>query len=155
MGRGRPVTIHSEKGDYWPGSSAAQRNHHRVIRLGVWEKSPPIHCGVNDAKTKHFFDNRYGTGQSTIDGIIRATNRLLAGSIFVICGYGWCGQRSPAGKAWGDVVIASEPLSPGGGDGRLPGPAHGQKRPRSTLCSGRDIRSSARNIFRHGWGHRR
>jgi adenosylhomocysteinase len=47
---------------------------------------------VNDAKTKHFFDNRYGTGQSTIDGILRATNRLLAGSIFVVCGYGWCGR---------------------------------------------------------------
>jgi len=47
---------------------------------------------VNDAKTKHFFDNRYGTGQSTIDGILRATNRLLAGSTFVVCGYGWCGR---------------------------------------------------------------
>jgi adenosylhomocysteinase len=47
---------------------------------------------VNDAKTKHFFDNRYGTGQSTMDGIIRATNRLIAGSNFVVCGYGWCGK---------------------------------------------------------------
>jgi adenosylhomocysteinase len=47
---------------------------------------------VNDAKTKHLFDNRYGTGQSTIDGIIRSTNRLLAGSMFVVCGYGWCGR---------------------------------------------------------------
>jgi len=47
---------------------------------------------VNDAMTKHFFDNRYGTGQSTIDGVIRATNRLIAGSTFVICGYGWCGR---------------------------------------------------------------
>ncbi len=47
---------------------------------------------VNDAATKHFFDNRYGTGQSTIDGIVRATNRLLAGSNFVVCGYGWCGK---------------------------------------------------------------
>ena len=47
---------------------------------------------VNDAKTKHLFDNRYGTGQSTIDGIVRSTNRLLAGSIFVVCGYGWCGR---------------------------------------------------------------
>jgi len=47
---------------------------------------------VNDADTKHFFDNRYGTGQSTIDGIVRATNRLLAGSVFVVCGYGWCGR---------------------------------------------------------------
>jgi len=47
---------------------------------------------VNDAKTKHLFDNRYGTGQSTVDGIIRATNKLLAGSHFVVCGYGWCGR---------------------------------------------------------------
>jgi adenosylhomocysteinase len=47
---------------------------------------------VNDADTKHFFDNRYGTGQSTVDGIVRATNRLLAGSVFVVCGYGWCGR---------------------------------------------------------------
>jgi adenosylhomocysteinase len=47
---------------------------------------------VNDAATKHLFDNRYGTGQSTIDGILRATNRLLAGSVFVVSGYGWCGR---------------------------------------------------------------
>jgi adenosylhomocysteinase len=47
---------------------------------------------VNDAQTKHLFDNRYGTGQSTIDGIIRSTNKLLAGSNFVVCGYGWCGR---------------------------------------------------------------
>ncbi len=47
---------------------------------------------VNDAQTKHMFDNRYGTGQSTVDGIIRATNTLMAGSRFVVCGYGWCGR---------------------------------------------------------------
>src|SRR5262245_21595001 len=47
---------------------------------------------VNDAQTKHFFDNRYGTGQSTIDGVIRATNILLAGRKVVVCGYGWCGK---------------------------------------------------------------
>lgn len=47
---------------------------------------------VNDAQTKHFFDNRYGTGQSTIDGVLRATNRLISGSTFVVCGYGWCGR---------------------------------------------------------------
>lgn len=55
---------------------------------------------VNDAYTKHFFDNRYGTGQSTLDGIIRATNVLMAGSNFVVCGYGWCG-RGVANKARG------------------------------------------------------
>jgi len=69
---------------------------------------------VNDACTKHFFDNRYGTGQSTIDGIIRATNRLLAGSVFVVCGYGWCG-RGVAMRAQGmgaNVVITEvDPLT--------------------------------------------
>jgi adenosylhomocysteinase len=47
---------------------------------------------VNDAMTKHFFDNRYGTGQSTVDGIVRATNILLAGKTFIVAGYGWCGR---------------------------------------------------------------
>jgi adenosylhomocysteinase len=68
---------------------------------------------VNDAKTKHLFDNRYGTGQSTIDGIIRATNRLIAGSTFVVAGYGWCG-RGVAMRARGmgaDVIITEvDPL---------------------------------------------
>ena len=66
-----------------------------VVRLKSMEAQNklmfPI-VAVNDAMTKHFFDNRYGTGQSTIDGIIRATNRLMAGSNFVICGFGWCGR---------------------------------------------------------------
>ncbi|MGA3084804.1 MAG: adenosylhomocysteinase [Thermodesulfobacteriota bacterium] len=81
-----------------------------VIRLrSMAEKKVlayPI-VAVNDANTKHLFDNRYGTGQSTIDGIIRATNRLLAGSTLVICGYGWCG-RGVAMRAKGmgaDVII--------------------------------------------------
>ena len=64
---------------------------------------------VNDAQTKHFFDNRYGTGQSTIDGIIRATNRLLAGSIFVIAGYGWCGRGlAMRAKGMGANVVVTE-----------------------------------------------
>jgi len=66
-----------------------------VIRLKSMEKKGvlkyPI-IAVNDAKTKHFFDNRYGTGQSTIDGILRSTNILLAGKKFVVLGYGWCGR---------------------------------------------------------------
>jgi len=66
-----------------------------IIRLRNLEKSGklmyPI-IAVNDADTKHLFDNRYGTGQSTIDGVMRATNRLIAGSQFVVCGYGWCGR---------------------------------------------------------------
>ncbi|GMR04941.1 MAG: adenosylhomocysteinase [Thermodesulfobacteriota bacterium] len=64
---------------------------------------------VNDAATKHFFDNRYGTGQSTLDGILRATNRLLAGSNFVVCGYGWCGKGlSMRAKGMGASVIVTE-----------------------------------------------
>jgi len=68
---------------------------------------------VNDAMTKHLFDNRYGTGQSTLDGIIRATNRLIAGSVFVVCGYGWC-SRGVAMRARGmgaNVIITEvDPL---------------------------------------------
>jgi len=66
-----------------------------VIRLRSMAKDGVLKfpvISVNDANTKHFFDNRYGTGQSTIDGILRATNRLLAGSVFVVAGYGWCGR---------------------------------------------------------------
>jgi len=64
---------------------------------------------VNDARTKHFFDNRYGTGQSTIDGIIRATNRLLAGTNFVVCGYGWCGKGlAMRARGMGANVIVTE-----------------------------------------------
>ncbi|MFH1114295.1 MAG: adenosylhomocysteinase [Pseudomonadota bacterium] len=64
---------------------------------------------VNDSDTKHFFDNRYGTGQSTIDGILRATNRLIAGSIFVVSGYGWCGRGLAARAAgMGARVVVTE-----------------------------------------------
>ena len=64
---------------------------------------------VNDAKTKHFFDNRYGTGQSTLDGILRATNVLLAGANFVIAGYGWCGRGlAIRAKGAGAQVIICE-----------------------------------------------
>ena len=64
---------------------------------------------VNDAKTKHFFDNRYGTGQSTLDGIIRLTNRLLAGRTLVVSGYGWCGKGlAMRAKGMGARVIVCE-----------------------------------------------
>jgi adenosylhomocysteinase len=83
-----------------------------VIRLrsmaekGVLEY--PI-VAVNDAMTKHLFDNRYGTGQSTIDGILRATNRLIAGSNFVVCGYGWCGRGvALRARGMGANVIVTE-----------------------------------------------
>jgi len=69
---------------------------------------------VNDASTKHFFDNRYGTGQSTIDGILRATNRLIAGSTFVVCGYGWCGKglaMRARGMGASVIVVEVDPLA--------------------------------------------
>lgn len=83
-----------------------------VIRLRSMEASKvlsyPI-VAVNDADTKHFFDNRYGTGQSTIDGIIRATNTLLAGSTLVVCGYGWCGRGvAMRARGLGASVIVTE-----------------------------------------------
>jgi len=70
-----------------------------VIRLRAMDEKGDLKypiIAVNDAYTKHLFDNRYGTGQSSIDGILRATNVLLAGKRFVVCGYGWCGR----GIAW-------------------------------------------------------
>lgn len=64
---------------------------------------------VNDSMTKHFFDNRYGTGQSTLDGIIRATNKLIAGSVFVVAGYGWCGKGlAMRARGMGANVIVTE-----------------------------------------------
>lgn len=64
---------------------------------------------VNDANTKHFFDNRYGTGQNTIDGILRATNILIAGSVFVVCGFGWCGKGiALRARGMGANVIVTE-----------------------------------------------
>lgn len=81
-----------------------------VIRLAAMLKEGMLKIpamAVNDSQTKHMFDNRYGTGQSTIDGIIRATNVLLAGKKFVVAGYGWCG-RGLAGRARGmgaDVIV--------------------------------------------------
>ncbi len=64
---------------------------------------------VNDAMTKHFFDNRYGTGQSTLDGIIRATNMLIAGKVFVVAGYGWCGRGlAQKARGMGANVIVTE-----------------------------------------------
>lgn len=70
-------------------------------------KFPAI--AVNDAQTKHLFDNRYGTGQSTLDGIIRATNRLLAGRVVVVIGYGWCGKGTAMrAKGMGANVIVTE-----------------------------------------------
>jgi len=83
-----------------------------VIRLRSMAAGGVLHypiIAVNDAKTKHFFDNRYGTGQSTLDGILRATNVLLAGMNFVIAGYGWCGRGlATRAKGAGAKVIITE-----------------------------------------------
>ncbi len=83
-----------------------------VIRLKALAKEKallfPV-IAVNNSKTKHFFDNRYGTGQSTIDGILRATNMLIAGSTVVVAGYGWCGRGLAArAKGMGANVIVTE-----------------------------------------------
>ncbi|HUS57985.1 MAG TPA: adenosylhomocysteinase [Planctomycetota bacterium] len=87
-----------------------------VIRLKSMEKNGVLNypiIAVNNADTKHLFDNRYGTGQSSIDGIIRATNFLLAGTTFVVCGYGMCG-RGAASRAHGAganvIVVEVDPL---------------------------------------------
>src|SRR6187431_135449 len=83
-----------------------------VIRLKAMEADGALAfpvIAVNDARTKHLFDNRYGTGQSTIDGIIRATNVLLAGRTFVVAGYGWCGRGvAMRAKGHGAHVVVTE-----------------------------------------------
>ncbi len=87
-----------------------------VIRLKAMAKNKvlgyPI-VAVNDSETKHLFDNRYGTGQSTLDGIMRATNRLFAGSTVVVCGYGWCGRgiaRRASGMGAKVIVTEIDPI---------------------------------------------
>jgi len=83
-----------------------------VIRLQAMAKEGVLRypvIAINDAMTKHFFDNRYGTGQSTIDGILRATNILLAGCTFVVAGYGWCGRGlATRARGLGANVIVTE-----------------------------------------------
>src|SRR5690606_15376680 len=83
-----------------------------VIRLKALAKSGQLEypiVAVNEANTKHFFDNRYGTGQSTLDGIIRATNLLLAGKNLVVAGYGWCGKGvAMRARGMGAQVIVTE-----------------------------------------------
>ena len=83
-----------------------------VIRLRAMAKDGQLKypiIAVNDALTKHMFDNRYGTGQSTLDGLIRATNLLVAGSTLVVCGYGWCGRGlALRAKGMGAHVVVTE-----------------------------------------------
>jgi adenosylhomocysteinase len=106
-------TLHSHRDEVLKGVfGGTEETTTGVIRLRSMQKEGvlkyPI-VAVNDAMTKHFFDNRYGTGQSTIDGILRATNILLAGSNFVIAGYGWCGRGlAMRARGMGANVIITE-----------------------------------------------
>jgi adenosylhomocysteinase len=106
-------TLHTERKDLLKDIiGGTEETTTGVIRLRAMAKDGilkyPI-IAVNDANTKHLFDNRYGTGQSTLDGIIRATNRLIAGSIFVVAGYGWCGKGlAMRAKGMGARVIVTE-----------------------------------------------
>jgi len=109
--------IHSKRKDLIRGIvGGTEETTTGVIRLRAMARRGVLRfpiVAVNDAQTKYLFDNRYGTGQSTIDGIIRATNRLVAGSVFVVCGYGWC-SRGLAMRAHGlgasVVVTEVDPL---------------------------------------------
>jgi len=111
-------TLHAERTDVLDSvKGGTEETTTGVIRLKSMAQNGvlkyPI-IAVNDAQTKHFFDNRYGTGQSTVDGIIRATNRLIAGARFVVCGYGWCGRGlAMRARGMGANVIVTEvdPLS--------------------------------------------
>jgi adenosylhomocysteinase len=106
-------TIMKERNDVLPGIiGGTEETTTGVIRFKSMEKEGilkyPI-IAVNDAMTKHFFDNRYGTGQSTLDGIIRATNVLLSGKSFVVSGYGWCGKGvAMRARGMGAKVIVTE-----------------------------------------------
>jgi adenosylhomocysteinase len=106
-------TVHSERRELADNIiGGTEETTTGVIRLRSMEANKvlmyPI-VAVNDADTKHFFDNRYGTGQSTMDGIIRATNMLMAGSTVVICGYGWCGRGAAMrARGLGANVILTE-----------------------------------------------
>ena len=106
-------TIHKEPGRYGQAViGGTEETTTGVIRLKSLDAQGKLRypvIAVNDADTKHLFDNRYGTGQSTIDGILRATNRLLAGSVFVVSGYGWGGKGlAQRAKGMGSRVIVTE-----------------------------------------------
>jgi len=106
-------TLHRERRDLLPNIiGGTEETTTGVIRLRAMAADHALEfpiIAVNDAMTKHFFDNRYGTGQSTIDGIIRATNILLAGKNFVVAGYGWCGRGlANRARGMGANVIVTE-----------------------------------------------
>ncbi|KKP59183.1 MAG: Adenosylhomocysteinase [Candidatus Roizmanbacteria bacterium GW2011_GWA2_34_18] len=106
------IKIENNKKEEWEFYGSSEETTTGVIRLRAMEKDKALKIpvlAVNDNLTKHLFDNRYGTGQSSIDGIIRATNILLAGKKFVVCGYGWCGRGvAMRAKGMGSQVIVCE-----------------------------------------------
>jgi adenosylhomocysteinase len=106
-------TIHKDRRELLTGIiGGTEETTTGVIRLRAMAADKMLEfpvIAVNDAMTKHFFDNRYGTGQSTVDGIIRATNVLLAGKRFVVAGYGWCGRGlASRARGMGALVIVTE-----------------------------------------------
>ncbi len=106
-------TMHKERRDLLKNViGGTEETTTGVIRLRAMAADGALDfpvIAVNDAQTKHFFDNRYGTGQSTIDGIVRATNVLLAGRVFVIAGYGWCGRGlAMRARGMGSNVVVTE-----------------------------------------------
>jgi len=106
-------TIHTSRSEVLEGvKGGTEETTTGVIRLRAMERDGALKypiIAVNDAYTKYLFDNRYGTGQSTIDGILRATNILLAGKKFVVCGYGWCGRGlALRARGMGANVIVTE-----------------------------------------------
>ena len=106
-------TIHTKRQDLLADIFAGtEETTTGVIRLKAMAKDGVLRypvIAVNDAMTKYLFDNRYGTGQSTLDGILRATNRLMAGGIFVVAGYGWCGRGlAMRARGMGARVIVTE-----------------------------------------------
>jgi adenosylhomocysteinase len=106
-------TLHSERRELIPNMiGGTEETTTGVIRLRAMAADKALEfpvLAVNDAMTKHFFDNRYGTGQSTIDGIVRATNILLAGKVFVVAGYGWCGRGlAMRARGMGAQVVVTE-----------------------------------------------
>jgi adenosylhomocysteinase len=106
-------TIHKDRRELLDGIiGGTEETTTGVIRLRAMAADKMLNfpvIAVNDALTKHFFDNRYGTGQSTIDGIIRATNVLLAGKVFVVAGYGWCGRGlASRARGMGAQVVVTE-----------------------------------------------
>ena len=107
------ATLHKDRKDAREGViGGTEETTTGVIRLRAMAADGALNfpvIAVNDAQTKHFFDNRYGTGQSTVDGIIRATNILLAGKYFVVAGYGWCGRGlASRARGMGAKVIVTE-----------------------------------------------